>query len=39
VISAVDQAGGDVLKLIGDGVLAIFKPPTRRPARCGPRGK
>ena len=25
VISAVDAAGGDVLKLIGDGILAIFK--------------
>ncbi len=25
VISAVHQAGGDVLKLIGDGILAIFK--------------
>ncbi|WP_225768264.1 adenylate/guanylate cyclase domain-containing protein [Inquilinus sp. Marseille-Q2685] len=26
VISAVQAAGGDVLKLIGDGVLAIFRP-------------
>ncbi|WP_343713737.1 adenylate/guanylate cyclase domain-containing protein [Inquilinus sp.] len=26
VISAVQEAGGDVLKLIGDGVLAIFRP-------------
>ncbi|KGM31234.1 adenylate/guanylate cyclase domain-containing protein [Inquilinus limosus] len=26
VISAVQDAGGDVLKLIGDGVLAIFRP-------------
>lgn len=26
VISAVQGAGGDVLKLIGDGVLAIFRP-------------
>ncbi len=25
VISAIDDAGGDVLKLIGDGTLAIFK--------------
>ena len=25
VISAIDDAGGDVLKLIGDGILAIFK--------------
>ncbi|HEX4767444.1 MAG TPA: adenylate/guanylate cyclase domain-containing protein [Lichenihabitans sp.] len=24
-ISAIDEAGGDVLKLIGDGILAIFK--------------
>jgi adenylate cyclase len=27
VISAVHEAGGDVLKLIGDGVLAIFRSP------------
>ncbi len=27
VISAVHQAGGDVLKLIGDGTLAIFREP------------
>jgi adenylate cyclase len=27
VISAVHEAGGDVLKLIGDGVLAIFQTP------------
>ncbi|MGK9231940.1 adenylate/guanylate cyclase domain-containing protein [Inquilinus limosus] len=27
VISAVQELGGDVLKLIGDGVLAIFRPP------------
>ena len=27
VISAVHEAGGDVLKLIGDGVLAIFRTP------------
>ncbi|MGK9169732.1 adenylate/guanylate cyclase domain-containing protein [Inquilinus limosus] len=26
VISAVQETGGDVLKLIGDGVLAIFRP-------------
>jgi adenylate cyclase len=25
IISSVHEAGGDVLKLIGDGVLAIFK--------------
>lgn len=31
VISAVQSAGGDVLKLIGDGVLAIFRPETDGP--------
>lgn len=25
VVSAIDEAGGDVLKLIGDGILAIFE--------------
>ena len=25
VISSIHEAGGDVLKLIGDGILAIFK--------------
>ncbi len=34
VISAVHSAGGDVLKLIGDGVLAIFTAPTPQEA-CG----
>ncbi|MBE7220222.1 MAG: adenylate/guanylate cyclase domain-containing protein [Caulobacteraceae bacterium] len=34
-ISAVDAAGGDVLKLIGDGILAIFKADDRAEAcRC-----
>ena len=32
VISAVEEAGGDVLKLIGDGVLAIFNQDTRAEA-------
>lgn len=32
VISSVHQAGGDVLKLIGDGVLAIFKSDNRMEA-------
>jgi adenylate cyclase len=32
VISAVQAAGGDVLKLIGDGVLAIFRPNGSEPA-------
>jgi adenylate cyclase len=32
VIAAVEAAGGDVLKLIGDGVLAIFRAPDRRAA-------
>lgn len=35
VISAIDAAGGDVLKLIGDGILAIFKADDRAEAcRC-----
>ena len=38
VISAVQEAGGDVLKLIGDGVLAIFRTeadgPDGRTAAC-----
>ena len=29
VISAIHEAGGDVLKLIGDGILAIFTAPDR----------
>lgn len=34
-ISAIDAAGGDVLKLIGDGILAIFKADDRAQAcRC-----
>ncbi|WP_237480437.1 adenylate/guanylate cyclase domain-containing protein [Lichenibacterium dinghuense] len=34
-ISAIDAAGGDVLKLIGDGILAIFKADDRAEAcRC-----
>ena len=32
VISAVHESGGDVLKLIGDGVLAIFRADTRETA-------
>jgi adenylate cyclase len=32
VIAAVETAGGDVLKLIGDGVLAIFRAADRRAA-------
>jgi adenylate cyclase len=32
VISAIHQEGGDVLKLIGDGVLAIFTAPDRETA-------
>ena len=34
VISAIEDAGGDVLKLIGDGILAIFKADDRTEA-CG----
>ena len=34
VISAIEDAGGDVLKLIGDGILAIFKAGDRTVA-CG----
>ena len=34
VISAIGDAGGDVLKLIGDGILAIFKAGDRQQA-CG----
>ena len=34
-VSAIDAAGGDVLKLIGDGILAIFKTDDRADAcRC-----
>ena len=34
-VSAIDAAGGDVLKLIGDGILAIFKADDRAEAcRC-----
>jgi adenylate cyclase len=32
VIAAIEAEGGDVLKLIGDGVLAIFRAPDRRAA-------
>ena len=35
VISAIHEQGGDVLKLIGDGVLAIF-PAQRAPAAPAP---
>ena len=34
VISAIHEAGGDVLKLIGDGVLAIFRADDPVPAAC-----
>jgi adenylate cyclase len=34
VISAIHEAGGDVLKLIGDGVLAIFKADEPADACC-----
>lgn len=34
VISSVEDAGGDVLKLIGDGILAIFTAPTLAEACC-----
>ncbi|PKA41833.1 adenylate/guanylate cyclase domain-containing protein [Rhizobium sullae] len=34
VISAIHEAGGDVLKLIGDGVLAIFKADAPSDACC-----
>jgi adenylate cyclase len=34
VISAVDQGGGDILKLIGDGVLAIFEAADPAEACC-----
>ncbi len=34
VITAVHDSGGDVLKLIGDGTLAIFKSGDRVAARC-----
>jgi adenylate cyclase len=32
IVSAIHMHGGDVLKLIGDGVLAIFPAETRQPA-------
>ncbi|MFO1056582.1 MAG: adenylate/guanylate cyclase domain-containing protein [Dongiaceae bacterium] len=35
IIAAVEAEGGDVLKLIGDGVLAIFRAPDRRAACVG----
>lgn len=34
IISSVEDAGGDVLKLIGDGTLAIFTGPTLADACC-----
>jgi len=37
VIAAVHEAGGDVLKLIGDGTLAIFR--ATRPRRAGARSR
>ena len=37
VIAAVHEAGGDVLKLIGDGTLAIFR--ATRPRRAGARSQ
>ena len=40
VITAIHEAGGDVLKLIGDGTLAIFRaddPAEACAARSGPR--
>ena len=38
VVEAVRSAGGDVLKFLGDGVLAIFPVETRQPRRRLPRG-
>src|ERR671919_1025514 len=34
IISSVHEAGGDVLKLIGDGTLAIFRADPGRACRC-----